>query len=238
MARRELEEINAGSMADIAFLLLIFFIVTTTMDLEAGMAQTLPIKTEVPDDLPPVNDRDIFSINVNSNDGLLVEKESAVIEELEELLYRFYTANLYTEEADISQARYFTKEKDFVKQALAEAKVKLIESEDDIFVKSKVIKLQKTLAVCEVMPDGKFLEINETATIQLKQQSGTSYGIYIKILNVIDRTIFKVRDEKCKEVFNGIAYSDLDIEIPSDLEKKKIIDILIPKRLLEPEITN
>ncbi len=107
-----------------------------------------------------------------------------------------------------------------------------------IFVKSKVIKLQKTLAVCEVMPDGKFLEINETATIQLKQQSGTSYGIYIKILNVIDRTIFKVRDEKCKEVFNGIAYSDLDIEIPSDLEKKKIIDILIPKRLLEPEITN
>ena len=68
MARREGEEISAGSMADIAFLLLIFFIVTTTMELEAGIPQTLPMKVDAPIDyIPPeVKKRDVFSISVMS----------------------------------------------------------------------------------------------------------------------------------------------------------------------------
>ena len=50
MAKRDVPEINAGSMADIAFLLLIFFLVTTTMDVDTGISRKLPEKQ--PPDAP------------------------------------------------------------------------------------------------------------------------------------------------------------------------------------------
>ncbi|MFH1320633.1 MAG: biopolymer transporter ExbD [Bacteroidota bacterium] len=74
--RRQLQEINAGSMADIAFLLLIFFLVTTTMDVDSGIMRKLP--PPIPKDAekpPPKKKRNVFEVLVNMNDQLLVEGE-------------------------------------------------------------------------------------------------------------------------------------------------------------------
>lgn len=71
------QEVNAGSMADIAFLLLIFFLVTTTIANDKGIAMLLPPKPD-PNEPPPEvnkNDRNIFKILANSQDMLLVEDE-------------------------------------------------------------------------------------------------------------------------------------------------------------------
>jgi len=77
MARREVGEINAGSMADIAFLLLIFFLVTTTMDVDSGIARKLPEKTE---DTPEVTikEKNVFDIVVNRNNQILIEGDQYV----------------------------------------------------------------------------------------------------------------------------------------------------------------
>lgn len=87
---RKIQEINAGSMADIAFLLLIFFLVTTTMDTDAGLGRLLPpMPPEEQQDPPPINERNVFIVLVNSQDKLFVEGEPLDISQLREKAKEF-----------------------------------------------------------------------------------------------------------------------------------------------------
>ena len=82
-------EVNAGSMADIAFLLLIFFLVTTTIETDAGLDRMLP-PIEPPEVEPPViKEKNIFTVNINRNGQLLVEEEITPIEKLRERAIAF-----------------------------------------------------------------------------------------------------------------------------------------------------
>ena len=76
-------EINAGSMADIAFLLLIFFLVTTTMDQDKGLLVKLPPYVENAEQIDvQINKRNLFTVLVNANDQLLVRGEVTDVNEL------------------------------------------------------------------------------------------------------------------------------------------------------------
>ncbi len=72
---RPTPEINGGSLADIAFLLLIFFLVTTTMNVDTGLARMLPAMPEDKhqDTEQDVKERNIFTVLINKSDRLLVE---------------------------------------------------------------------------------------------------------------------------------------------------------------------
>lgn len=74
-------EVNAGSMADIAFLLLIFFLVTTTIETDAGLDRMLP-PIEPPEDNVVIKQKNIFTVNINKNGQLLVEEELTSLEDL------------------------------------------------------------------------------------------------------------------------------------------------------------
>ncbi len=96
MARKskEVPEINAGSMADIAFLLLIFFLVTTTMDQDSGISRKLPAKSdEIIKDPPPVKEKNIFVVLLNQNNQLLVEEKLMNVDDLKNATIEFITNN-------------------------------------------------------------------------------------------------------------------------------------------------
>ncbi|HMQ49954.1 MAG TPA: biopolymer transporter ExbD [Saprospiraceae bacterium] len=77
-------EINASSMADIAFLLLIFFLVTTTIVEDKGITVKLPPWSEEEPDITQLKSRNVFSVLVNAQDQLLVRGEIMRVAELRE----------------------------------------------------------------------------------------------------------------------------------------------------------
>ncbi|MFT7589190.1 MAG: biopolymer transport protein ExbD [Limisphaerales bacterium] len=89
--RNKSNGINASSMADIAFLLLVFFLVSTQINSDAGIRITLPAWVEIPQAPPPIHDRNLLVVQLNSLDQLLVEKEEAKISQLDKLVYNFLT---------------------------------------------------------------------------------------------------------------------------------------------------
>jgi biopolymer transport protein TolR len=74
-------EVNAGSMADIAFLLLIFFLVTTTIETDAGLDRMLP-PIEPPDTDVIIKQKNIFQVNINRDGQLLADDELTNIKDL------------------------------------------------------------------------------------------------------------------------------------------------------------
>ena len=86
--RREHSSINAGSMADIAFLLLIFFLVTITLNVQKGLLIKLPKKNNEATTVK-VNDRNILEVSINTNNELMVENKRVAIAELTQIAVNF-----------------------------------------------------------------------------------------------------------------------------------------------------
>lgn len=86
----EMPQLNTGSSADIAFLLLIFFLVTTTFDTDKGIIRMLPpIVEQQEKSESKVKERNVFVVLVNAKDQLLVEGELMDIRQLREKTKEF-----------------------------------------------------------------------------------------------------------------------------------------------------
>ncbi|MFP4042429.1 MAG: ExbD/TolR family protein [Bacteroidales bacterium] len=113
MARKKVPEINGGPMADIAFLLLIFFLVATTMDIDTGLTRKmppLPDEEEQQKDEKRIKERNIFTVLINSNDRLLVDGEPMQLENLREEAKEFIANPQNKEnlpEKEVKEVPYF-----------------------------------------------------------------------------------------------------------------------------------
>ena len=170
-------EVNAGSMADIAFLLLIFFLVTTTINADKGIPMLLP------PDIPPtdveIKKHNVFNVLVNSKNQLLVEEEPCSLDDLGQKVKKFITNN--GEDPNLSDSP-------------------------------------------------------EVAVVSIKTDRGTSYNVYIKILDEVRLAYNELRSE-----FLGISAEEfltLDLKDPANVEKRKEAQKAVPYRVSEAEPTD
>lgn len=88
--KRKVQEVNAGSMADIAFLLLIFFLVATTMNVETGIQRVLPPISEDNAEDVKVKERNLLAVSVNRGDNIFVAGEEIRLAQLKDRAKEFF----------------------------------------------------------------------------------------------------------------------------------------------------
>ena len=104
---RKVPEINSSSQADIAFLLLCFFLMTTSMDVDYGITRRLPPPVEQNDDDVKVKERNVMNVLVNKNDRLLVNGRPLDISQLKDEAKRFMTPRPNDETAPETERKSF-----------------------------------------------------------------------------------------------------------------------------------
>lgn len=221
------EEINAGSMADIAFLLLIFFLVTTTMDQDTGILRQLPPPVE---DVisPPVKKKNVYEVLVNSSDQLLVEGEQMDIADLKNGAMDFFTNPNKSE--DLPEMRLVTKAE--VDANLAQAKAVLAANPKNPDAKTQMKKWEhKALAIKFF---GAYNELPSSAVVSLRNDRGTSYDMYIQVQNELQSAVNQLRDEISLKNF-GKRYSELDANREEDKERILAVRQVYPQRISEAE---
>ncbi|NNC83407.1 MAG: biopolymer transporter ExbD [Flavobacteriales bacterium] len=236
MARRELQEINAGSMADIAFLLLIFFLVTTTMDQDTGIMRQLPPLDEEQEEITEtVKERNVYEVLVNANDQLLVEGEPMDISELKEGAIEFLTnSGVFSEEpAEEDLTLRVPVSKQAVTQKIAELKGKIEQFPD------RKSEWEGELRQFEAKLDainffGNYRELGPSAVISLQNDNGTSYDMYLQVQNELTSAVNELRDELTLKFYNK-SYLELDDKDPYERRIIKAVRQVYPQRISEAE---
>ena len=111
-AKKKVPEVNSSSTADIAFLLLVFFLCTTTMAVNKGLARRLPppVPAEQKTEDLKVKERNVLVVLLNSNDALRVGGKDATVAELKDKAKEFIKNDANDEnlpEKEVIETQYF-----------------------------------------------------------------------------------------------------------------------------------
>ena len=259
MAKRDIPEVNAGSMADIAFLLLIFFLVTTTMDRDKAYIRPIPKKVEI--ETPPVDiqEREICAIVANSSNKLLVRKKPVENpDDISDLILEFYRTNekLTTEETALAAVDPSHPGFEFpfynrfgmveINRKIGETTQQAEEVEatpdaDPVLIDyywSKVKEWEKKKTSLLLYKKSELPEISPQAHIRIEVQIKTGYVLFAKIQSEIEEALFELRDDAAQRIW-GFGYGRIVTQLgnePTDAEylaKKGLLEALYPARIIE-----
>ncbi|WP_458626520.1 ExbD/TolR family protein [Winogradskyella sp. PC D3.3] len=91
--RRHSASVNAGSMADIAFLLLIFFLVTTTISADKGILRKLPAICDTADCIANLPERNLLQISMNETQDIMIENTIIKLADVKTIVETFIDNN-------------------------------------------------------------------------------------------------------------------------------------------------
>ncbi|MGJ8661548.1 MAG: ExbD/TolR family protein [Bacteroidota bacterium] len=245
MAKRDIPEINAGSMADIAFLLLIFFLVTTTMDKDQAYIRNIPKKIEVTTPPIDVEQRNVMAIKANNQNQLMVRNElMADPDKISEKIVEFYREN--EKQNDVSNnfpmySRISMREIDEnIRRIEIEAENMEAQDADGAMIDFKFNQLaewEKKKNALRLYGANELPEIHFQANIRIEVQTQTEYSLFAKIQTEIEEAIYELRDDEAKRIF-GESYGVIKTRYISDEDaadkgKLDLLDILYPARIIE-----
>ena len=259
MARRELQEINAGSMADIAFLLLIFWLVTTTIESDEGIKRQLPPPVPPDIDVPQAKEQNVFNVKVNFLDALLVEGLPLEIGQLKDKAKNFLIATgdgIIAHEIDgmstgkhrdvemITGANGKTNaaypEREWVRKADVKLKVaeyeqivKLAKENDKKAFQKVLDKWNEKLRTIELL-GGDYKELPASALISMQNDNNTTYNTYLQVQNELQSAVNELRDELSLSKF-GMSYRDLEDIYGRNKQDKKTLEKITAVRSVYPQ---
>jgi biopolymer transport protein ExbD len=246
MAKREAPEINAGSMADIAFLLLIFFLVTTTMDKDVAYIRTIPKKVETDIKPPPVQEKNVYKISINSKQLIQAKPlsfksgDSIIgpedIEQLNNKIKHFYTVNRDKKEGRNVNYPYYafgTKEQYMKAMRDASDRLDIYEAQDpeenpNILkyieqAENEIQEWRKKLEIIQLYSSAsgkkEMPEIAPQAHIRLESFIETDYSAYVAVQSEVEKAVTELRDKESKAIFD-ISYTNMK----TYWEQKKLED--------------
>ena len=243
MAKRDIPEINAGSMADIAFLLLLFFLVTTTMDKDQAYIRKIPKKIDLPPLDNKVQERDILALKANNQNQLMVRNSIfRDPDKISDFVLKFYQTNEKNNDLENNFPMYSTTTISLCDQNMSALEKQLEEAEQKgateqaKFFQSSYEEWNKKKRAIQLYGKSEIRELSVQAHIRIEVQQGTAYSIFTQIHNEIEEAIFELRDKECNRLFSE-QYSILKRRTaqdsdPLDKDKLALLEILYPSRII------
>ena len=181
--KRKVPGINASSTADISFILLIFFLVVTSMNSSTGLNVRLPEPPEDEDlqNPPKIKKRNSLIVLVNMDNRIMITQGEKAPYEI-----------------DVTDLRQLAKE--FISNNENRVDYPEKHAEDVVF---------EDRGVEHVLPSGRQQNITSKHVISLQTDRGTSYNTYFEVSNELYRAYDELRDELAQKEY-GKPYSKLD----------------------------
>ncbi|TNE75593.1 MAG: biopolymer transporter ExbD [Bacteroidetes bacterium] len=254
MANRDIPEINAGSMADIAFLLLIFFLVTTTMDKDTAYVRSIPKKVLVKTPPVDVEKRNICAILANSKNQLMVRGElMSNPDDISERVIEWYTTNEKQNDVTnnfpmysrISMAEIEAQIASTTKDAEAMENTPNASADIIDFKWKQVQEWENKKKALKLYGRNELPEIQFQAHVRIEVQKATAYELFAKIQSELEEAIFTLRDKASLEIFGesyGVIKKRYDAnegdktkqaQAREDKDKLDLLKILYPDRFIE-----